>query len=98
MLPTSAGVEPATSWSPVGRRIQLSHTKNIRLSSAAVVADALSIKCHNVKIKIYQPTKSDASGCMAEASISISCVNIDPSIVGVDVFPPVDAIDWFSGV
>ena len=24
MLPTSAGVEPATSWSPVGRRIQLS--------------------------------------------------------------------------
>ena len=26
MLPTSAGVEPATSWSPVGRRIQLSRT------------------------------------------------------------------------
>ena len=25
MLPTSSGVEPATSWSPVGRRIQLSH-------------------------------------------------------------------------
>ena len=25
MLPTSAGVDPATSWSPVGRRIQLSH-------------------------------------------------------------------------
>ena len=25
MLPTSAGVEPATSWSPVGRRIPLSH-------------------------------------------------------------------------
>ena len=25
MWPTSAGVEPATSWSPVGRRIQLSH-------------------------------------------------------------------------
>ena len=25
MLPTSAGVEPATSWSPVGRRVQLSH-------------------------------------------------------------------------
>ena len=28
MLPTSAGVEPATSWSPVGRRIQLSHEAN----------------------------------------------------------------------
>ena len=25
MLPTSVGVETATSWSPVGRRIQLSH-------------------------------------------------------------------------
>ena len=25
MLPISAGVEPATSWSSVGRRIQLSH-------------------------------------------------------------------------
>ena len=25
MLPTSAGVEHATSWSPVGRHIQLSH-------------------------------------------------------------------------
>ena len=25
MLPTSAGVEPATSWSPVGRSIQVSH-------------------------------------------------------------------------
>ena len=25
MLPSSAGVEPATSWSPAGRRIQLSH-------------------------------------------------------------------------
>ena len=25
MLSTLAGVEPATSWSPVGRRIQLSH-------------------------------------------------------------------------
>ena len=25
MLPTLAGVEPATSWSPVARRIQLSH-------------------------------------------------------------------------
>ena len=25
MLPTSVGVEPVTSWSPVGRRIQMSH-------------------------------------------------------------------------
>ena len=30
MLPTSAGVEPATSWSPVGRRIQLSHRGRLK--------------------------------------------------------------------
>ena len=32
MLPTSAGVEPATSWSPVGRRIQLSHRGRLLLT------------------------------------------------------------------
>ena len=31
MLPTSAGVEPATSSSPVGRRIQLSHRGRLAL-------------------------------------------------------------------
>ena len=31
MLPTSAGVEPATSWSPVGRRIQVSHRGGLAL-------------------------------------------------------------------
>ena len=31
MLPTSAGVEPATSWSPVGRRIQLSHRGRLKM-------------------------------------------------------------------
>ena len=31
MLPTSAGVEPTTSWSPVGRRIQLSHQGRLPL-------------------------------------------------------------------
>ena len=34
MLPTSAGVEPATSWSPVERRIQLSHQGRLALASA----------------------------------------------------------------
>ena len=33
MLPTSAGVEPATSWSSVGRRIQLSHRGRLSLYS-----------------------------------------------------------------
>ena len=32
MLPTSAGVEPATSWSPVGRRIKLSHRGRLLLN------------------------------------------------------------------
>ena len=31
MLPTSAGVEPATSWSSVGRRIQLSHRGRLKI-------------------------------------------------------------------
>ena len=31
MLPTSVGVEPVTSWSPVGRRIQLSHQGRLLL-------------------------------------------------------------------
>ena len=34
MLPTSAGVEPATSWSPVVRRIQLSHRGRLWCPSA----------------------------------------------------------------
>ena len=32
MLPTSAGIEPATSWSPVGRRIQLSHQGRLKIN------------------------------------------------------------------
>ena len=36
MLPTSAGVEPATSWSPVGRRIQLSHRGRPNVTSKLV--------------------------------------------------------------
>ena len=35
MLPTSAGVEPATSWSPVGQCIQLSHRGWLRIYSAS---------------------------------------------------------------
>ena len=45
MLPTSAGVEPATSWSPVGRRIQLSHrgrqTLGLRVSYADMKISSL---------------------------------------------------------
>ena len=37
MLPTSAGVEPATSWSPVGRRIQMSHRGRPLMSENCVI-------------------------------------------------------------
>ena len=40
MLPTSAGVEPATSWSPVGRRIQLSHRGRLGLKSSQNISHA----------------------------------------------------------
>ena len=37
MLPTSAGVEPETSWSPVGRRIQLSHRGRLNVEGKRVI-------------------------------------------------------------
>ena len=37
MLPTSAGVEPATFWSPVGWRIQLSHRGRLRQKLTTVL-------------------------------------------------------------
>ena len=42
MLPTSAGVEPAISWSPVGRRIQLSHRGRLLFHA---IDNQLSIMC-----------------------------------------------------
>ena len=43
MLPTSAGVEPATSWSPVGRRIQLSHQGRLTTTTAATTTTTIII-------------------------------------------------------
>ena len=64
MLPTSAGVEPATSWSPVGRRIQPSHRGRLQIKiklllkeqwlESALFAFPLSIlknACIKTKIK-----------------------------------------------
>ena len=42
MLPTSAGVEPATSWSPVERRIQMSHRGRHFLAEKHNLSRALS--------------------------------------------------------
>ena len=57
MLPTTAGVEPATSWSPVGWRIQLSH-RNLNKSSAGC-NDILNQVCPNfidrLQIRHFSP-------------------------------------------
>ena len=47
MLPTSAGVEPATSWSPVGRRIQLSHRGRLG-KDIYIYAEAVLASTHNL--------------------------------------------------
>ena len=62
MLPTLAGVEPSTSWSPVGRRIQLSHRGRLHdtLINDIVSFDQLGQdldmdthwKCQNMDVEI----------------------------------------------
>ena len=44
MLPTSAGVEPATSWSPVGRRIHLCHRGRLHLVNTVYSMNQLAIR------------------------------------------------------
>ena len=51
MLLTSAGVEPATSWSPVGRRIQLSHQG--RLHWAHMSEGMFSLIVAHLQKRIY---------------------------------------------
>ena len=43
MLPTSAGVEPATSWSPVRQRIQLSHRDGMVVATEEVAKNLLEL-------------------------------------------------------
>ena len=55
MLPTSAGVEPATSWSPVGQLIQLSHRGRLTLGGrfSHLAADVFSLlNKENIFIRI----------------------------------------------
>ena len=49
MLPTSAGVEPASSWSPVRQRIQLSHR-----GQQALLKIKFFIKAIFSQIKVFQ--------------------------------------------
>ena len=59
MLPTSAGVEPATPWSPVGRRIQLSHRgrKNAQINIFLFLQENICCRvliCFLGEIRKYQ--------------------------------------------
>ena len=52
MLPTSTGVEPAISWSPVGRRIQLSHRG--RLHHSVMLTFGISLPEEDIDLpKLY---------------------------------------------
>ena len=68
MLPTSAGVEPATSWSPVGRRIQQENLDVIILYSIHTICKnfefvSVHIQKYNsknkclVKVKVFATEK-----------------------------------------
>ena len=58
MLPTSAGVEPATSWSPVGRRIQLSHRGRLPVGSNVKIDLAQEIRCF---LKAFSSNQEDVT-------------------------------------
>ena len=55
MLPTSAGVEPATPWSPVGRRIHLSYRArlNVWLNKATYLEECYLLEIETTGSKKY---------------------------------------------
>ena len=67
MLPTSAEVEPATSWSPVGRRIQLSHQG--RPDSLEQMCGTLNVKYNAVIPNMAKVLKC----CLAIPVSSVPC-------------------------
>ena len=70
MLPTSAGVEPATSWSPVGRRIQLSH----RDRTSREVQNKKDVEYQNKKDVVYLISGSDKQYVQTHMMI-MTCIN-----------------------
>ena len=65
MLPTSAGVEPTTSWSPVGWRIQLSHLGWLSLSNRSTQrALTLDIPSSSVNIPCTLEHKTPSSSAI----------------------------------
>ena len=88
MLPTSAGVEPTTSWSPVGQRIQLSHRGRPYTAFAnSVDPDQLAAEEANWSgsalfaiqyVNLYQqPWSSNLIGWKLEADVSSEFIQHD---------------------
>ena len=61
MLPTSAGVEPATSWSPVGQRIQLSHRGRPKIKDKDYMNIGISLKAYAFSHTIHEKLGSKST-------------------------------------
>ena len=61
MLPTSAGVEPATSWSPVGRCIQLSHRGRVIIGKNKLFKYGKELSVHKLKEILTEKKKQTSS-------------------------------------
>ena len=81
MLPTSAGVEPATSWSPVGRRIQLSH----RGRQLSIILTSLIFHCELARINFCPPRSSIGKWVFLRKELSGNAVDENSVTVGIGV-------------
>ena len=82
MLPTSAGVEPATSWSPVGRRIQLSHQgrpihcyNNFKVMWFPPETNMVQTQVHDTLLQQLQLYDSHQTQTIYKHRCMISCYN-----------------------
>ena len=71
MLPTSVGVEPATSWSPVGRRIQLSHRGRLKgeCYGLALLPSIICLGRLRIASKFFIQSLTTASGSRLFSSV-----------------------------
>ena len=78
MLPTSAGVEHATSWSPVGRRIHLSHRGPVQR-----VMDMVDVlKFHTPKfLTIWHRQTLQAQIMKEQSDQGLYCLPFPPALV-----------------
>ena len=62
IMPTSAGVEPATSWSPIGRRIHLSHRGRLRTISSKKMLYAIFFNSSGPVFQVPCPSGHTVTG------------------------------------